>query len=166
MSLIDIMKKRRSVRSYDGSKVDPNVLKKVITAGLFAASARNVQPWKFIVVTEKKMIDDIAHLTPNAPFLRTAPVCVAVFCEDTRYYLEDGCAATQNILNAATAEGLGSCWIAGDKKDYCDQISEMLHAPEGMRLVSMISIGHPSDDDALHESPKKAFDDVVHWESF
>ena len=71
--------------------------------------------------------------------------CRRVQGQDTKYYLEDGSSATQNILVAAHAHGLGACRIAGDKKMYADEISKEVGAPDGYKLVSMISVGYPAE---------------------
>jgi nitroreductase len=88
-------------------------------------------------------------------------VCVAVFCRDVKYYLEDGSAATQNILSAATAHGLGSCWVAGDKKVYARAIADLLGVPPELRLVSLIALGRAAE----HGHPaKKPLADVLRWD--
>ena len=93
-----------------------------------------------------------------------APVCVVVLCKDGTYYLEDGSAATQNILVAARAKGLGTCWVAGDKKAYADTLCELVGAPREYRLISLIAIGRPAQDDA--NPPKRSLSEVIHWDRF
>ena len=87
-----------------------------------------------------------------------------VFCKNTKYYLEDGCAATENILVAAAALGLGACWVAGDKKSYADRVRRMLGVPESYRLVSLLPVGFPADHPARKQ--KRSLDEVLHWEEF
>ena len=72
-----------------------------------SGNRKNIQPWHFIVVTDKERRKHIADLTDYGKFIEQAPVCIAVFCEDTKYYLEDGSAATQNILLAAKSSWSG-----------------------------------------------------------
>jgi nitroreductase len=88
---------------------------------------------------------------------------VVVLCKDTKYYLEDGSAATQNILLAARAHGLGSCWVAGDKKPYASDICRLVGAPPIYKLVSLIPIGNPAE---IPEQPKRPLADVLHWEKY
>ena len=92
-----------------------------------------------------------------------APLCILVLCKDTKYYLEDGSAATQNILVAAKAHGLRACWVAGDKKEYADEICREIGAPKGYKLVSMIPIGHPAEQPRKEKRP---LHEVVHWGKF
>ena len=105
-------------------------------------------------------------MAENGRFISGAKACIAVFCADTKYYLEDGAAATVNILNAAAALGIGSCWVAGDKKDYCDEIRKLLCAPMGYKLVSLIALGYPQDENCFKLVDKKPLRDLMHWESF
>ena len=163
MDAIDCMKTRRSIRAYEDRRVPKETIEDIVDCGRLAASAINIQPWHFIVVEDPAMRKKMADTTDYGKFIEQAPVCIAVFCEDTKYYLEDGSAATQNILNAARAHGLGSCWVAGDKKAYARRIGEMLGVPEGHKLVSLISIGYPAE---ARSPAKKPLSEVLHWERF
>ena len=116
MDAIEVLKTRRSVRAYIGVPVPREIIEDVIDCGRLAATAVNIQPWEFVVVTGREMLRSIAQTTDHGKFISDAPVCVVVLCEDTKYYLEDGSAAAENILLASRAHGLGSCWVAGDKK--------------------------------------------------
>ncbi|HOV22478.1 MAG TPA: nitroreductase family protein [bacterium] len=161
--IIKILKERRSIRKYQKKEVPEDIIKEIIDCARFAPTAVNVQPWEFIVVKEEKRRNEIANITDYGKFIADAPVCVAVFCKDTKYYLEDGSAATTYILLAAKGFGLGSCWIAGDKKHYAEKIREYLEVPTGYKLVSLISIGYPA------ESPKKEkrpLNEVLHKEKW
>lgn len=164
MDALDIFKNRISVREYSDRQVEKEKLEKIVDAGRLAATARNEQPWEFVVVTKKDLIKILADITDHGKFMSGASAAIAVFCKDTKYYLEDGCAATENILLAATALGIASCWIAGDKKEYGAKIAEELAVPAGMKLVSIVSLGYPKSDPAPHT--KKPLKDVIHWEKF
>jgi nitroreductase len=96
--------------------------------------------------------------------LKEAGACILVFCKPTKYYLEDGSAATQNILIAATAYGLGSCWIAGDKKEYAEAIKEFLKVPGEYKLVSLVAMGYPKGEPP--QKRKRPLEEVLHWERF
>ena len=163
MDALEMLKTRRSVRAYTREPVPEDILEDLIDCGRLAASAVNIQPWDFVVVTEPGTLRRIAEATDHGRFISEAAACVVVLCEDTKYYLEDGSAATENILLAARAHGLGSCWVAGDKKDYAAEICRLLGAPQGHRLVSLIPIGYPAESP---EKPKRSLSDVLHWETF
>lgn len=157
---------RRSVRSFKNKDIPKGVLEEIIDAARFAPTARNIQPWEFVVVTDKKKITELANLGQNCRFMAQAAACAAVFSSDTPYFLEDGCAATCNILLAACALGIGSCWIAGDKKPYCQQVNALLEAPAGMRLISLIALGYPQDENVFKAAEKRSLFELLHWEKF
>jgi nitroreductase len=163
MDAIEVLKTRRSVRDFRGDPVPREVIEDIVDCGRLAPTAINVQPWEFVVVTDADMRQRIADATDHGPHIAPAPVCVAVFCRDTKYYLEDGCAASENIMLAARAHGLGACWIAGDKKPYAEAVRVLLGAPEGYRLVSLIPIGYPGSNPSPSKRP---LHEVLHWERF
>lgn len=166
MDAIEIIRKRRSVREYKDTPIPKGILEKIADAGRFAATARNIQPWEFIVITEAKILKRLSELAENGRFLAQASACIAIFSEDTKYYLEDGSAATQNMLLAATYYGVGSCWVAGDKKPYCSAISELLSVPAAFKLVSLIALGYPVKPDIFKPAEKKTLKEMLHWDKF
>lgn len=163
MDAIEAMRTRRSIRSYKDTPVPRADIEEVVDCGRLAASARNVQPWEFIVITDTAMRKQIAAVADTGRFIADAPVCIVVLCADTKYYLEDGSAATQNILVAARAKGLGTCWVAGDKKPYADEILRIVGAPGGAKLISLIALGYAN---STPEPGKRSLTDVLHWERF
>lgn len=164
MEAIEAIKKRRSIRIFDSKPVPRNIIEELIDCARLAPTARNVQPWEFIAVTERKTLLGLAALAENGNFIKDSACCIAVFSKDTKYYLEDGCAATENILIAATAFGLGACWVAGDKKPYCDKVKELLAVPADFKLISLIPLGYSDAKPALLF--KRPLQDILHWEKF
>jgi len=163
MDCIEALKTRRSVRAYTGDPVSREVIEDIIDCGRLAATAINIQPWEFVVVTDPHMLRSIAETTDYGGFIAQAAACVVVLCKNTKYYLEDGSNASQNILVAARAHGLGGCWVAGDKKPYADTVRRMLGAPEGYKLISLLALGHPAEQP---EKEKRPLSEVLHWERF
>ena len=164
METIECIAGRVSVREYTAVPLRKEVLELLVDCGRRAPTARAVEPWHFVVVTAKESLSKLASLAATGGFLRDAAACIAVFCQDTKYYLEDGAAATENILLAAVDQGVGACWIAGDKKEYADSVSQLLGAPPQMKLVSLISLGYPLKE--RKQSKKRGLKDVLHWEKF
>ncbi len=166
MDALEALTTRRSIRSYTSQPVDHALIETIVDAGRLATTARNVQPWQFVAVTNREMLDQLAETSDYADFLRAATACILVFCEaEAKYYLEDGCAAMENMLIAAHALGLGTCWIAGDKKPYIGKIAEMLGVPKKYCLVAYCALGHPKEPRPTPPS-KKPLEDVLHWERF
>lgn len=163
MDAIECLKTRRSIRKYQNKPVPKEVIEDIVDCGRLAATAMNTQPWEFVVVQDEQMRKAIADITDYGKFIPEAPVCIAVFCHDYSHFLEDGSAATQNLLNAARAHELGSCWIAGHGKPYAKKIGEMLGVPEDCRLIALVTVGYPA---AESNPPKKPLTEVIHWERY
>ena len=143
MDLIKTIKTRRSIRTYKKMIIPKQLLKNIIDAARYAPTARAVEPWEFIVVTDVSLLKLIGGIAEYGKFIAHAAACIAVFCKETKYYLEDGCAAVENVLIAAGAYEIGTCWVAGDKKEYCPQIANLLKVPSGYKLIALISMGYP-----------------------
>lgn len=164
MDALSAIANRHSTRLFTDKPVPKQVIEQIVDAGRLAATAKNIQPWAFVVVTDAAMRRRIADLTDFGKFIADATVCIAVFCQDSTYYLEDGSAATQNIMVAAEAMGLASCWVSADKKVYAQPIAQLLGAPANYKLVSMIPVGYESQ--AVPRCAKKTLDEVMRWETF
>ncbi|MCX7910168.1 MAG: nitroreductase family protein [Endomicrobia bacterium] len=163
MNFLDIIKTRRSIRKYIQKPIPDEIINQILDCARYAPTANNKQPWLFIVIKNNDLKTQIAELTDYGKFIKEAYCCIAVFCEDTKYYLEDGSAATQNILLAAWSFGIGSCWIAGDKKFYAEKIKELLSLEAKYKLVSLISLGYPEENELklAQKINKKELKDIV-----
>lgn len=162
--LIRVIKERRSIREHLPKPIPREVLEDILDCGRLAPSARNIQPWLFVVSTEKEIKEGIAKLALYGKFIANAAACISVFCErDSKFLVEDGCAATQNMIIAAKAYGVDSCWVAGYERPYSEDIRELLGVPEKYKLISLISLGY-SDKSASR--PKKTLNEVVRWEKY
>jgi nitroreductase len=143
---ITVIRSRRSIRSFKETPIPKDAISDALECARQAPTARNLQPWLFGTVTDRKMIKRIADATDSGKFLAGAPACFAIFTErDQKYYLEDGCAATMQLILGLQAYGVGSCWIAGDKKAHAEEIRAMLNVPEKYTLVSLVAAGYPGD---------------------
>ena len=164
MDAITCINTRYSCRNYLTKPVPRRLLEQLIDAGRRAPSGRKVEPVEFVVVTEQATGDFLAQITSYGKFLSQAGACIVVIARETTYYLEDGCAAVENILLASYALGLASCWVAGDKKEYAPQILERLGVPAGYKLIAMLAIGYAA---APGEQPQhRPLEQVAHWERF
>ena len=115
-------------------------------------------------MTDDAIRRQLADLTDCGKFIAEAPVCIAIFSQETKYYLEDGSAATTQLLVAAHALGLGACWVAGHKKPYVDTVQRMLDVPRGYRLISLIALGH--QDKPSLQRDKRPLDELLHWQKW
>ena len=158
------IKQRRSARSYNSDTVSRSVIEDILECGRQAPTARNVQPWLMGAVTDLELRHRISDLAEYGRFIRESPVCLAVFAiSKEKYYLEDGCAATMNIILGAAAHGLATCWVAGDKKEYGTAVRELLRVPKEYTLVSLIACGYSDEKPSPH---KKGLDEVTFWNRY
>ena len=164
MDVIEAINQRCSIRGYENKPLSRDLLEKLVDAGRRAPTGRNVQPLEFIVITEKQTREQLASITEYGKFIAQAPACIAVYSKETKYFLEDGCAAIENILLAATGLGLGACWVAGDKKPYTDIINGILEVSDGFKLIALIPVGYPTKRSTPR--PKRPLKEVLHWEKF
>jgi nitroreductase len=161
MEALEAIAKRRSVRSYTGDPVSKEDLLKIVDCGRLAASGSNRQPWDFILITDKEMI---AHLKIAADWMEKAGAVIAVVVDPTsRWWVEDGAAAVENMLIAATALGYGSCWLEGYTLQREYEFKKLLGIPEDRRLMTLVPIGVPTE---WPTKPKKTLEEVVHWETY
>lgn len=165
METFDAITNRTSTRGYEKKPIEKALLEKLVDAGRRAPTARAVEPWEFVVVTEKAVIEKLGALaSPNGTFIKDSAACIAVYCKNTKYYLEDGVAATENILLAVEDLGLGACWVAGDKKPYAGDVSKLLSVPPEFKLISLIPLGYPQGKKP--QQKKRNLAEVIHWERF
>lgn len=159
-----VIKSRHSVRKFKPDTVDRTVIADAIECARHAPTARNVQPWLFGIVQDKAVLKKIADLTDNGKFIADAAVCFAVFGEkNEKYYLEDCCAATENLILALQAHGVGSCWVAGEKKGYAEAARTLLSVPDTFTLVSLVPAGLPAD---ITIAPKKDLKKILFTEQY
>jgi len=164
MEALECLRTRRSLRSFLPDTIAKETIEQIVDAGRLAPTARNVQPWEFVVVEDASMRKQLAGIMEYGKFIAQAPVCIVVLCQDCKYYLEDGCAATTNMLLAAHGLGLGACWVAGDKKPYAENVRKLLGAPEDFRLVASIALGKPSGTGT--RAAKRPLSEMLHWEQY
>ena len=166
MDTIEAIQNRYSCRSYLADPVSSELLMKLVDAGRLAPSGRGEQPWEFVVVTDVSTLKELAKLAESGPQIGRAAACIGVFCRrEAKYALEDGSAATENILVAAAGLGLGACWIAGDKKSYAGRVASLLNAPAEIKLISLISLGFPADE-IPKDRKRRPLNEVLHWQRF
>jgi nitroreductase len=159
-----VIKSRHSVRKYKPETIDERTIRDAVECARHAPTAMNLQPWLFGVIKNRETLEKIAKLTDHGQFIADAQVCFAVFGKrDAKYFLEDCCAATENLIIALQAYGVGTCWVAGDKKPYAEPVRKLLNVPDTYTLVSLVPAGMPAD---ITVTTKKDLKLVVFEDSF
>ena len=161
MDALEAIRKRRSVRKYTGDPIPREDLEKIVDAGRLAASGSNRQPWDFIVVTDRGMID---QLKVAAQWMEKAAAIIAVVMDpSSRWWIEDGSAAVENMLIASTALSYGSCWLEGYTLPREEEFKALLDIPKEKRLLTLVPIGVPAE---WPTKGKKPLEEVIHWERY
>lgn len=159
----DLLLARRSIRRYDGRPVPDDLVTRLLEAAMAAPSSDNERPWHFVVVTRRDLLDRLADGHPYARMLSTAPLCI-VPCGDLdlvpggvwgEYWVQDVAAATQNLLLAATALGLGAVWCGVyPEQERVDMVRDVLGIPSRIVPFCLIPTGFPAE----RKPPRTQFD--------
>lgn len=160
MDAMQAILSRRSCRRYTSQPIPEHVIKELLEAGMAAPSAGNQQPWYFVVISDRAILDEIPKFHPWSQMLKEASVAILV-CGDVKsekhkgFWVQDCSAATQNILIAAHAKELGAVWLGvHPDEDRVIPTQKLLGLPEHIVPLSLISIGHPAE----HKPPANRYD--------
>ncbi|MEE9323573.1 MAG: nitroreductase family protein [Candidatus Aenigmarchaeota archaeon] len=161
---LGIVKDRRSVREFTDRPIEKRVLEEIVDCARLSPSARNIQHWVFLVVTEKGNLSELSEIVNWGPFIKNAGACVVV-CgrKDVKRHVEDCCLASENIMLSAKSLGVGSCYVAALKKDV-EGARKLLNVPEDYEIVCFIPLGYFEKNPEPHD--KKSMEDVIRWERF
>ncbi|MDD5746511.1 MAG: nitroreductase family protein [Candidatus Omnitrophica bacterium] len=145
MNCEETIRARRSVRRYAPDRVDDNVLRCIVQAGLWAPSGLNNQPWKFKIITDARQKEGLAQFTKYASVIREAPAALCVFLDTTQVYSRDKDimaigACIQNMLLQATALGLGTCWL-GEILNKKNEVGKFLNIGPDYELMAVVAVG-------------------------
>jgi nitroreductase len=173
MDLLDVIAKRRSIRTYKKRDLPQGTVEKLLEAARQAPSAGNVQPWEFVVASIPNTKREISQATFGQKNLQEASVVITVCVDEKRatesygvrgkklYCLQDTAAAIENILLTACSLGLGACWIGAFDEDA---VRKIINAPKGMRPVALIPVGYPNE--VPDARPRRPLSDIMHKETF
>ncbi|MCS7254191.1 MAG: nitroreductase family protein [Armatimonadota bacterium] len=172
MELFEVFRRRHSIRAYSSTEIPDEVLRRILEAANSAPSAGNLQAYEIVVVKDAVRKQQLAHAAYGQTFIAQAPV-VLVFVQNphrsairygqrgaTLYSLQDATIACTHAHLAATALGLGSCWVGAFDDDA---VARAINATRGMRPVAILPIGYPAEQPWA--TPRRSLDDIVHWET-
>ena len=151
MDTLDAIHTRRSIRRYRNEPVDEGLVEKLLAAAMQAPSARNQQPWQFVVIDDRALLSKIPGFMPNASMAPDAPLAILV-CGDMDleksegYWVVDCAAAVENMLLAAHALGLGACWCGiYPRENRMVAMRTFMGLPGNVVAHSLVVIGHPAE---------------------
>jgi nitroreductase len=151
MDAMEALLTRRSIRRYAARPIPDSLVRAVLEAAMNAPSAGNQQPWHFVLLTDRRLRAEIPEFHPYADMLPGAPVAILV-CGDLRlerfsgYWVQDCSAATQNLLLAAHAQGLGAVWVGVyPREERVRRLRGMIGAPESVVPFALVPLGYPAE---------------------
>lgn len=168
---ISVIHSRKSVRNFTGKAVSKADLEKILKAGMAAPTAVNKQPWAFIAVSDRKVLDKLAEGLPYAKMLGKAGAAIIVCAipekainGSAEFAVIDCSLASENILLAVEALGLGAVWTAAyPDKDRMELVRKTLNIPENIIPLNVIPVGYPTGEDKPKDKFKK---ENIHWEKW
>jgi len=170
--VLSVIHQRKSVRNYTEESVAPDQLETLVKAGFAAPTARNRQPWEFIVITDRETLNRLAEGLRLGKMLASAPAAIAV-CgnsnefledEDREMWIQDCSAAAQNMLLAAEGLNLGAVWVGVlPGKQRMEHVAQVLKLPDRIIPLCIVSVGHPTG----FEKPKDKYRPTkVHFQAW
>ncbi len=158
--------KRRSIRKYTAQEVTREEIQELLDAAMSAPSAGNEQPWQFVVVTERRLLDLVPTVHPYADMIVAAPAAVIV-CGDLNldrfggFWVQDCAAATENLLVHAAAMGLGAVWLGVHPlNDRVEGLRRIFSLPDHVVPLAVIPLGHPAESKTR---ARRYQESRVHW---
>ena len=164
-----LIQSRRSIRKYQDREVEKEKIDLLIEAALRAPSSRATYPWRFIVVTDKDLLEGLSRSKSlGSAFLKDAPLGIVVLAnpEECDVWIEDCSIVSIYFHLTAHAQGLGSCWIQIRERMHDDEktaeafISDLLEIPPGMTVLSIIAAGYPDEVKEAYEKEKLHYNKV------
>ena len=169
MKTIEAILTRRSIRKYTDKPISEDLINLLLKAAMYAPSARDCQPWHFVVISDRGRLDKLAEIHQYGKMLKQASLAILIAgdknLEPMEGYINQGCAvATQNILLAAHANGLGAVWLGVyPRQERMTGIANFLELPANIIPISLVSIGYPNE---VRPQPERFKPERIHYEKW
>jgi len=169
MDVLEAIYTRRSIRRYSDMKIDNETVNKILKAAMYAPSAVNKQPWHFIIFQDRETCDAIMNIHKSSEMLAEAQKAIVVCYDenlqhDEGYGVIDCSAATQNILLAAHALGLGACWIGiCPRQNRIQSLKQVFNLPENIIPFSVVALGYSAEE---KRQPERFRQERIHYEKW
>ena len=164
--MLELIKKRRSIRRYTDEPVSDADVKALLEAAMAAPSADNIQPWEFVIVREEGLRRRLAETHPWSRMCATAPVVFVVCGQERRssHWVEDTSAATENLLLGVAGLDLGAVWVGVyPQSRYEEHVRNVLGIPRQLRVLCLVPVGHPAES----KSPHTKYDEgKIHYDRY
>ena len=164
MNVFEAISARRSVRRYvRGARIPEEHLRRIMEAARLAPSAKNSQPWRFVVVKDEQVKRRLVKACRGQRFLEDASVVIAALGvpSESRWYMQDPMIAVEHMVLEATELGYGTCWIGAFEED---EVKEVLSVPEEVRVVCLLALGVPAESPPPR--PRKSLGEIFYLDRY
>ena len=161
--MLEAIKGRRSIRKFTSQDIPDTIINQIMEMGTLAPSGLNNQPWKFVVVKNRELLEELSAQTKYSHIIQNAPVCIAVFLDNAESYhrvkdIQAIGACIQNMLLTIHHLGLGGVWLGEILKNR-EQVEKLLEVPDGVELMAVVALGHPAEKPG--KGTRKPLDQVI-----
>lgn len=152
---MEIINTRRSVRTFQTKEVEKEKIELMLRAAMQAPSARNQQPWHFLVISKRETLTKLSEISPYNKMLKEAPLAIILLIDKESIispgmHIQDMSAAMENMMLEARSLGLGTCWMGTyPREDRMGAVIEVFNLPEKYEPFAICAIGYPKDADAF-----------------
>lgn len=171
MKVLEVIQKRRSVRKYKKDPIPEEALLRVLEAARLAPSGKNFQPWKFIIIKDKALKEELARASAGQFFMAKAPIiivgcgfpdkCYARMGRYMKSWSVDVTIALEHLILQAQEEGLGTCWIGSFEEK---EVKAILNVPEEVRVLALTPLGYPEEIPAFRG--RKSLDEIISYDRY
>ena len=178
MEFSDVINKRVSTRSFSDKKISDEDIIYILECARKAPSWMNKQCWRFIIIRDAEIIQEIAKTSVINRWMKQAPIIIVACADpkssgmnnDIKYFLVDVSIAFEHLVLAATEKGLGTCWVGGFSEE---KIKNILEIPPRIKVVAMTPVGYPKEETKIGEKTRKVFvrstkrkslQEIIHWD--
>ena len=164
MNVYECVVSLSSVRSYLNKGVSDEIIMEVMESGRMSPSARNNQPWEFVLIRKKEILKGLGKYCTSGNFITQAAFAVALVTDpSSKWHQIDGTRAAQNMVLAAWSHGLGSCWIGAMDKEG---LKTYLKVPEELDILTVLPFGYFDEDSFVFGKARKSPDKVYHLDNY
>ena len=164
MEVFDAVQTMLAVRSYLETPVPQELVRHIVEAGRLTGSAKNAQPWHFIVIENRDTLRQIGALARTGPYVAEAPLAIAVAVEKTPFAVSDASRAIEAMLLTAWSDGIGANWVGF--VGSVDAVKPLLGIPEALDVLAVLAFGYPAAAVGRGKKKRKTLAEVAHREQF
>jgi nitroreductase len=171
MGILEVIKERRSIRKYKEDPIPEEVLMRVLEAARLAPSGKNLQPWKFIIVRDRALREELARASSGQFFIAQAPIiivgcgfpdrCYASMGRYMKSWPVDVTIALEHLILQAQEEGLGTCWIGSFEEE---EVKSILKIPEEVKVLALTPLGYPAEIPSFRG--RKSLKEIVSYDRY